>query len=142
MRAVQHHQHRQHHRRSRQPHKRGALPIEDGDNQDGNDVVGNRKRAEEHAQARRHARAQKRQDSQREGDVGCRGHAPPHKRFRIARVEQQVNAHRHKHAADSRTHRQDGLADIGKLAYRHLVLDFQTHQQEEHCHKHIVDDVR
>lgn len=51
------------------------------------------------------------------------------------------DAHWHEHAANGSAHWQDGLADVGKLPYRHLVLDFQAHQKEEHRHEHIVDDV-
>ena len=63
MPPVHGNQHGEHHARSQQPGQRRALTVEDGDDQDGYDVVGDGERGKEHAHAGRHAVAQKRQDA-------------------------------------------------------------------------------
>ena len=142
MPPVHGNEHGKHHARGEQPRRRGALPVEDGDDQDGDDVVGDGERGQEHAHAGRNAVAQKRQDAQRERDVGCRGHAPAAHGLRVCGVEHQVDGDRRQNAADRRHDGQQRLADVRQLAHRKLVLHFQAHQQEEHGHEHVVDHVR
>ena len=135
-------QHGEHHTRGEQPRRRRALSVEDGDDQDGDDVVGNGEGGEEHAHACRHAIAQKCQDAQRERDVRCRGDAPAAHGLRVGGVEHQVDGDRRQHAADGGHDGQQRLADVRQFAHRELVFHFQAHQQEEHGHEHVVDHVR
>lgn len=60
----------------------------------------------------------------------------------MRRVERQVDGDGREHAAQGAEDRQDCLADVGELAGRHLVLDLEAHEQEEHGHEDVVDDVR
>ena len=69
------------------------------------------------------------------------GTPPAHDSVGAAGVEQQVDADRGQHAAESRPHRKDRLANVGERSHRHLVLDLETHQKEEHRHEDVVDDV-
>ena len=142
MSPVHGNQHGKHHTRGQQPGRRRALTVEDGDDQDGYDVVGNGERGEEHANAGRHAVAQKRQDAQRERDVGCRGNAPAAHSLRVGGVEHQIDGDGRQNAADGGHDGQQRLADVGQLAHRELVFHFQAHQKEEHGHEHVVDHVR
>lgn len=70
------------------------------------------------------------------------GHAPAHERLGVRRVEDEVDDYGGEHAAQRAENRQDGLADVGELAGRHLVLDLEADEQEEHGHEDVVDDVR
>ena len=142
MPPVHGNQHGKHHARSQQPSQRRALTVEDGDDQDGDDVVGDGERGEEHANAGRHAVTQKRQDAQRERDVGCRGNAPAAHGLRVGGVEHQIDGDGRQNTADGGHDGQQRLTDVGQLAHRELVFHFQAHQKEEHGHEHVVDHVR
>ena len=142
MAPVHYQQDHEHPRRAPQPEQRRAVAVEDGDDQDGDDVVGHGQRAQEHAHAVGHAVAQKRHDAEREGDVGGGRHAPSMRRVGVAAVERQVDEDRRHHAAASRHDGEQRLANVRQLAHRHLVLDLQAHQKEEHRHEDVVDDVR
>ena len=118
------------------------MAVEDGDHQDGDDIVGHGQRAQKHAHAAGNAVAQQSQDTQRERDVGGGGDAPALHGFGIRRVEHQVDADGGQHAADGSHDGQQRLADVRQLAHRQLVFHFQAHQQEEHSHEDVVDHVR
>ena len=60
LRLVEPHERAGHKRGGAQPKRIGALPVEDGDGGDGDKVVGDGERREEHAHAVGHAVAQKR----------------------------------------------------------------------------------
>ena len=128
MPPVHGNEHGEHHACGEQPRRRGALAVEDGDDQDGDYVICHGECGQEHAHAGRHAVAQKRKDTQRERDVGCRGHAPAAHGLRVSGVEHQVDGDRRQNAADRRQDGQHRLADVGQLAYRELVFHFQAHQ--------------
>ena len=51
--------------------------IEEGDHEDGAEVVGDGERGEEHAESARHALAEQGEHAERERDVRRHGHAPP-----------------------------------------------------------------
>ena len=114
------------------------MPIKHRDHQDGDDVVGDRKRAQEHAHPAGNLVAQKRQDAKRERNVGSSGHAPAKSGFGVSRIEGQVDADGREHAAQRSHDGEDGLADVGKLAHRHLIFDLQSHQQEKQSHEQVV----
>ena len=129
-------------RRAAKPRQRRRLPVEHRDDDDCDDVVGDGQGAQEHAHPVRHAIAEKRQDSQRERDIGRRRDAPAARRVEVAHVERGVDGHGHEHAAHRSDDGKNRLADVRQLAHRHLVFDLQAHKQEEHRHKHVVDHVR
>ena len=60
LRLVEPHERAGHNRSGAQPKRAGALAVEDGDSGDGDQVVGNGERREEHAHAVGHAVTQKR----------------------------------------------------------------------------------
>ena len=141
MGPVQQHEGHEHHRRHGQPHQRGALAIEDGDDENGDDVVGHGQGREEHAHAVGHAVAEQRHDAQGKGDVGGCGHAPTVGRLGVGGIEDGVDDDGSQHAAHGRDDGQGRLADVRQLADGHLVLDLQPYEQEKYRHKDIVDDV-
>ena len=124
-----------------EPERRGALPVENGDDEDGDDVVGHGERAQEHADAVGHAVAQKRHDAERERDVGGSGNAPAVSRVRVRRIEDEVDDDREEHAAERSYDGQQRLPDVRELAHRHLVLYLKAYEQEEHRHEDVVDNV-
>ena len=129
-------------RRTAKPRQRRRLPVEHRDDDDRDDVVGDGQGAQEHAHPVRHAIAEKRQDSQRERDIGRRRDAPSARRVKVAHVERGVDGHRHEHTAHRSDDGKDRLTDVRQLAHRHLVFDLQAHEQEKHRHKHVIDDMR
>ena len=141
VRAVERDEQRERDRGGEQPLERRRVTVEDRDDEDCDDVVGNGERREEHADARRDATAQKRHDAERERDVCRRRHAPPARGVRVAGVDGTVDDNRCEHAAHCRDDGEQGLTDVGELAHRHLVLDFEADEQEEQRHEDVVDDV-
>ena len=138
LRLVEPHERAGHKRGSAQPKRIGALPVEDGDGGDGDKVVGDGERREEHAHAVGHAIAQKRQHAQRKGNIGCHGNGPAI--VRAGMVKDQIDAGGDDDAAHSRQHGKHGLARVFELADRHLVLKLNAHQQKENRHEEVVDE--
>ena len=60
-----------------QPDGSGLRAVEDGDDQDGSQIVDDREREEEHPHLTREAAADHREDRERERDVGRHRDAPP-----------------------------------------------------------------
>ena len=125
VRAVHHQQRHENRRREPEPEKRGTVPVEHRDDQDGDDVVGDGERREEHANAVGHAASQQRHDAEGEGDVGRSRNAPPLGRRRICSVENAVDDDRNRHAAERRDDGKRGLPDVRQLADSHLVFDLK-----------------
>ena len=124
-----------------QPEQTRRLAVENSDDHDGDDVIGDSQGGKEHAHAVRHAIAEQCQDAERERDVGCRGDAPSVSAFGIGDVEDGIDHDRREHAAERRDDGQERLADVREFARRHLVFDLQTHEQEEDGHEDVVDDL-
>ena len=138
LRLVEPHERAGHKRSGAQPKRIGALTVEDGDGGDGDKVVGDGERREEHAHAVGHAVAQKRQHAQRKGNIGCHGDGPTV--AGAGMVKDQVDAGGNDDAAHGRQHGKHGLTRILELADRHLVLKLNAHQQKENCHEEVVDE--
>lgn len=137
-------QKRQHHdaaKRRGDPRHVGGLPIERGDDHDGEDVVGDGERGEEHLGGRRDAVAQKRHDAQREGDVGCHGNRPAVRSGAGGQVHAQVDEGGSRNAAHRGQHGQGGLAGPSQLAHGHLVLELDAHEQEEDGHEEVIHEL-
>ena len=138
LRLVEPHERAGHKRGGAQPKRIGALTVEDGDGGDGDKVVGDGERREEHAHAVGHAVAQKRQHAQRKGNIGCHGDGPTV--AGAGMVKDQVDAGGNDDAAHGRQHGKHGLTRILELADRHLVLKLNAHQQKENRHEEVVDE--
>ena len=138
LRLVEPHERAGHKRGGAQPKRIGALTVEDGDGGDGDEVVGDGERREEHAHAVGHAIAQKRQHAQRKGNIGCHGNGPT--AAGASMVEDQVDAGGNDDAAHGRQHGKHSLARVFELADRHLILELNAHQQKENRHEEVVDE--
>ena len=138
LRLVEPHERAGHKRGGAQPKRIGALTVEDGDGGDGNEVVGDGERREEHAHAVGHAIAQKRQHAQRKGNIGCHGNGPAV--VRAGMVKDQIDAGGNDDAAHGRQHGKHSLARVFELADRHLILELNAHQQKENRHEEVVDE--
>ena len=117
-----------------------AARVEQGDHQDGADIVGDRQRRQEHPYPHGHPVAQKRNDAEREGDVRCHGDAPAG-RAGAPGVERGIQQRGDHHAAQRPGDRERGPLEGGELAGQHLALDLESHQEEEHRHQAVVDQV-
>ena len=137
LRLVERHQRGRHHGGAGQPEHVGTLAVEHGDGHDGDKVVRDGEGREEHAHAVGHAVAEQREHAQGKGDVGCHGDGPA--ADGAALVQKRIDAGGRHHAAHGRKHRQHGLARVGELAHRHLVLKLDAHQQKEDGHEEVVD---
>ena len=140
MKAVHQHQYNHDKRHAAKPHKRRCSAVEQRNYQNSDDVVGHRKRAQKHAHAIRNAISQKRQNSQRERDVGCGRNAPSMCGISKMDVENRVDNNGHTHAAKCSNNGQQRLIDVHQVAGGHFVLNFKAYQQEKHCHKNVVDN--
>ena len=138
LRLVEPHERAGHKCGGAQPKRIGALTVENGDGGDGNQVVGNSERREEHAHAVGNAIAQKRQHAQRKGNIGCHGNGPTV--AGTGMVKDQVDAGGNDDAAHGCQHGKHGLTRILELADRHLVLKLNAHQQKENRHEEVVDE--
>ncbi|MNC79841.1 hypothetical protein D3C76_1486900 [compost metagenome] len=54
-------------------------------------------------------------------------------------IERQVDERGYHHTADSRRHRQRGLAQAGQRAFMNFATDLHTDDQEEDGHQAVVD---
>ena len=138
LRPVEPHERAGHKRGGAQPKRIGALTVEDGDGGDGDEVVGDGERREEHAHAVGHAVAQKRQHAQCKGNIGCHGDGPAV--VGAGMVKDQVDASGNDDAAHGRQHGKHGLTRILELANCHLVLKLNAHEQKEDRHEEVVDE--
>ena len=123
VRPVHQYEHHENGRSNGKPHERGALAVEDGNDENGDDVVGHGQGGEEHAHAVGHAVAEQRHDAQGEGDIGRRRHAPAVGGLRVGGVEDGVDDDRGQNAAAGRDDGQRRLTDVRELADGHLVFD-------------------
>ena len=126
LRLVEPHERAGHKRGGAQPKRIGALTVENGDDGDGDEVVGDGERREEHAHAVGHTVAQKRQHAQCKGNIGCHGDGPAV--VRAGMVKDQVDAGGNDDAAHGRQHGEHGLARVLELANCHLVLKLNAHE--------------
>ena len=138
LRLVEPHERTGHKRGGAQPKRIGALTVEDGDGGDGDEVVGDGERREEHAHAVGHAVAQKRQHAQRKGNIGCHGNGPAV--VRAGMVKDQIDAGGNDDAAHGRQHGKHSLARVFELADRHFIFELNAHQQKENRHEEVVDE--
>ena len=126
-------------RRQRQREPGQVLRIEQGDDDDGAEVVEDGKRQQEQLERARHPRPQQRQHAHGEGDVGGRRNGPALERDGVAGVDPDVDERRHRHAADGRHRGQGGLAEGRQLSPQQLALDLEADQEEEDRHQAVVD---
>ena len=119
--------------------ERDARGVEEGDDEDGAEVVDDREREEQHPERGGDALAEEAEDAEREGDVGRHGDAPARARGRRAR-DGEVDERRGDHAPERSGRRERGAAPLGKLALVHLAADLHPHDEEEDDHEAIVDD--
>ena len=119
----------------------GRLAVEERDDHDGEDVVGDGERLEEHLGRRGDALAQERDHAEREGDVGCDGHRPAARRAALHKVHCQVDEGRRAHAPHRGEHGEGGLARTAQLPDRDLVLELYSHEQEEDGRQEVVHEL-
>ena len=112
--------------------------VEDGDDEDGADVVDDDEGEQHGAQADGHARGEEGGDAEGEGDIGSHGDGPA-----LARVgavgDQQEETEREQHAADRAGDRGGHDAGVGEFADCDLALDLQPDDEEEEHHRDFVD---
>ncbi len=138
MRPIEKQQAGKHDGRPKQPWKIGRMPVKDGDNEYGDDVVGNSKCRQKHFEAGGHPASKKCKDAQRKRNVGGHGNAPA-RGGRQSTVECRIDGNRHRNATDGCYYGQQCLSDIDKLAHCDLILDLKPHDKEEDGHQGIVD---
>jgi hypothetical protein len=107
--------------------------VEDGDDDDGEQVVDHRQGQQERTQRGRQVGGQHRQHRECERDVGGRGHGPAEQILRVAagQVDPHEDRRGRQHAADRRQDRQGGAACIAQIAGDELALELQSDDEEE-----------
>ena len=136
--AVEHHEPKRDRRGGRKPRQAGRMTVEERNRHDGQQVVRDGKRGEEHLDARRHTLAQQRQHAQRKGDI--RRHRDGPAMQGAPAIDGGVDHSRHNHAAHGCQHGEHGLTGLAKRAHRHLVLELKAHQQEKDRHEEVIDE--
>ena len=112
--------------------------VEQGDDEDRDDVVDDGERQQKDADVARNGFSEQRQHADGERDVGCR-------RYRPALVvprsgsEGQIDQRGNGDTAESRQHRQNGLIEPAERALMDLTADFHADDEEEHRHQRVVD---
>ena len=120
--------------------RRQVLRVDERDDEQRHDVVDHDHRQQERAQAVQPARADEREHAQREGGVGRHGGSPPPLRT-AARVEGEIDEHRHDHPADARDQGQRGPRPLPQLAHVELAPRLEPDDEEEERHEAAVDPV-
>lgn len=112
--------------------------IEDGDYQNGAEVVDHGQREKQKSQGRGNPLPEQRQDAYGEGDV--RGHRDPPAGRGVGRagVEPEIDGRGHHHPPERRDDRKSGRADLPELSAVDLVLDLETDHEEEDDHQGIA----
>ena len=98
--------------------------VSDGHNKNGAEVVNDRQRQHEHAQALRNARTQKRQSADDKGGVGCHDRAPT-ALAGMAGLQHEVQRCGHQHAAQGTRNGQRGHARIVQLAQHKFPFELK-----------------
>ena len=123
-----------------QPVRGDLLGVEDGDDQDGAEVVDDGQAHQEGQHRLGNARTEQHQHAYGEGDVGGHGNAPAGGAWSadIEEIEQCGRDHHATHGSDDGQH---GGPGIGQLADDYLALDLQSYHHEEQGHQAVVDPV-
>ncbi len=116
------------------------LAVDERDDDERNEVVGDDERQDEHAQPLRLARADERQGAERERGVGRHRRAPA-AGVAIAGVDREVDQHGQRHAADRGEQRQRDALSLAQLAEVELPPRLEPDHEEEHDHQAVVDPV-
>ena len=124
--------------RGRAPGNARRLPIEERDDHDGENVVGDGEGLEEDLGLGRDPVAQERHHAERERDVRRDRRRPPV--HGAALVDDEVDEGGNRHAADGGEHGQGSLARTAQLADGELVLELDAHEQEEDRHEEVVHE--
>jgi hypothetical protein len=123
----------------RERDERKRVGIEDGDDDDGHQVVDDGERQQERPEGGRDRASQEGADADREADIRGRRDRPAAQRLGAGAVQRHIDDGRNHEAPDRRDHRQRRLAPAGERALAGLPLDLQTDEQEEDRHQAVVD---
>ncbi len=121
-----------------QPRERQIVGVEDGDDHDGADVVGDGEGEQEQLRARRDPIADQGHDAHGERDVGRHRDAPA-LLGGGAGVERQIDRSRNQHAAQRGDGRQGDGPRVPEFSDHELALDLETDDEEEQRHQPVVD---
>ena len=118
--------------------------VEDGDHQNGTEVVDNGDGDKKHFQADRNSSADQRDDTDGKRNIGRGGNRPSSVEVATAALcgdEGDIDKRRHSHT-EHRCHKgQNRLVAAREIAYQQLAFDFEPDQKEEDCHEPVVDEV-
>ena len=137
--AVEHRQRDHRSRGDRQRDRRKLVGVGHRDDGDGAEVVEDREGEQEHFQPDRHPAADQGQHAERECNVGRGGDRPAADRDGVTPVAKGIDPRGQQHAAQRGDGRQRDLRRVGQVAFQHLPLELEPHQQEEHRHQPVVD---
>jgi len=113
--------------------------IEDGDDRDRAEIVGDGDRGQEQFERGGNAAARERKHGDRESDVGRRRDRPAARQQRVGARDGEIEDGRHRHARRRREHRQPPFLPARQLALDELAFDLQPDQQEKEGHQPVVD---
>ena len=110
-----------------------AVGVEDGDDDDGEQVVDHCQGQQESTQRRGQMGRQHRQHRERKRDVGGGGYGPADQVLGVAagEVDRHEDGRGHQHAADRRQDRQGGPAWIPQITGGELALELQSDDEEK-----------
>ena len=118
--------------------------VEDGDHEDGTEVVDDSDGDEQHLQAERNASADQGDDTDGEGDIGCGGDCPSSVEFAASSFcgdEGDIDEGGDCHSERGGEEGQDGLVASREFADEQFAFDFHADQKEEDRHETVVDEV-
>ena len=112
--------------------------VEERDDQNGSEVVGDSQRREEYLERHGDPVAEHREDADGEGDVGGGRNTPAVGGHRTV-VEGGEDDRREEHAARRGQHREEGLFGRRKLSADDLAFYLKPHGEEKNHHQAVVD---
>ena len=135
------HQHDQEDQREGDAQERevDVAAVEQGDHQDGDEVIRDGQGSQENLQGNGNLVAQDGQDTDRKGDIGGRRDTPAGGSGGAV-VDQRIDQGRHDHAAEGRDDRHDGFLPGAEFAELDFPFDFQADGEEEDDHQDVVDE--
>ena len=106
--------------------------VEEGDDRDRDQVVGDGEGEQEGPQGRGQVRPDHREHGEGERDVGCRRDGPARPCLGVGERAGEEDQRRHGHAADRCDHRHEGRLRVAQVAGDELALELEPDEEEEH----------
>ena len=115
------------------------MVVEQGDNDDGTQIVDDRQCQQKHLEAERYPLAEQGHDAKGKGNIGRGRNSPAAQAGDFTGVKQQEPQGRKQHATKGGQGRKHGFFPTGEGAGHQLAFHFQANHQKENRHHAVID---